>query len=132
MADRNRRFTLAAIALPLLLVAMSGMAHAATFTVSNTLDSGVGSLRDAIRSANAAPTETSTINFSVSGTITLSSELPAVANTSPGSLTIDGSGQAITVDGNGFRPEVRRIMRARPQGCGPRVSGYRYSLWTKF
>jgi len=33
------------------------------------------------------------------GTITLGSPLPTIVNTSPGSLTIDGSGQAITVDG---------------------------------
>jgi hypothetical protein len=35
----------------------------------------------------------------VSGTITLGSPLPAIANSSPGSLTIDGSGRSITVDG---------------------------------
>ena len=102
MAHRNRRFTIAAVALPLLFLVMSGMARAATFTVTNTGDSNVpgsGSLRDAINSANATPTVANTINFSVSGTITLGSTLPAIANTSPGSLTIDGSGQAITVDG---------------------------------
>ena len=38
----------------------------------------------------------------MTGTITLTSELPAITNTSPGSLTIDGSGQAITVDGAGM------------------------------
>ena len=46
-----------------------------------------------------AGTGTDTIEFSVTGTITLTSELPAITNTSPGSLTIDGSGQSITVDG---------------------------------
>jgi len=37
-----------------------------------------------------------TIDFSVSGTITLNSELPAVADT----LTIDGSGESVIVSGN--------------------------------
>jgi hypothetical protein len=78
---------------------MSGLARAAIFTVVNTNDTGSGSLRDAINSANAAPTVANTINFSVSGTITLGSVLPTIVNTSPGSLTIDGSGQSITIDG---------------------------------
>jgi hypothetical protein len=99
MADRNRRFTPAAVAMPLLFLAMSGLARAATITVSNTNDSGMGSLRAAITTANTTPTVATTVNFSVSGTITLLSALPEITNTSPGSLTIDGSGQAITVDG---------------------------------
>ena len=104
MADRNRRFRVAAIALPLLLVAMPGFSRATPFTVNTTADTGAGSLRAAITSANAAPTVPNTINFNVSGTITLGSSLPAIANTSPGSLTIDGSGQSITVDGaNSFQ-----------------------------
>lgn len=99
MADRNPRYALAAIALPVLFLAMSGLARATTFTVTNTNDTGMGSLRDAINSANAATTIANTINFNVSGTITLGSTLPTIVNTSPGSLTIDGSGQTITVDG---------------------------------
>jgi len=99
MADRNRRFSLAAIALPLFFVMMSGLGRAATITVTNTHDTGSGSLRDAITTANSAPTTAYTINFNVSGTITLGSSLPTIANTSPGSLTIDGSGHAITLDG---------------------------------
>ena len=91
MADRIRRVALAAIALPLLFLMMSGLARAATLTVTNTLDSGAGSLRAQILAAASGDT----INFSVSGTITLASSLPAIAI----SLTIDGSGQAITVDG---------------------------------
>ena len=71
----------------------------ATFTVTNTNDSGTGSLRAAIASASAVPTLASTINFSVSGTITLASPLPAIAIPRPGSLTIDGSGQSVAVDG---------------------------------
>jgi hypothetical protein len=44
MAGSNRRFALV-VALPFLSLAMSGMARAATYTVTNTLDSGTGSIR---------------------------------------------------------------------------------------
>jgi hypothetical protein len=90
-------------------------------TVNNTTDpastsgNGFCTLREAINNANAASdtsggdcapgTGTDTIKFSVSGTITLvQGTLPAIANSSPGSLTIDGSGQTIAIDGaNSFR-----------------------------
>jgi predicted outer membrane repeat protein len=99
MASLTRRFALAATALAFLLLVMPALASA-TITVTNTNDTGAGSLRAAITTANGSPTVATTINFSVSGTITLGSALPAIANSSPnGSLTIDGSGQAITVYG---------------------------------
>jgi CSLREA domain-containing protein len=82
-----------------------------TITVNTTDDPGTSaecSLRAAINNANdetfdsnstcAAGTGTDTIIFSVSGTITLGSTLPAIENT----LTLDGSGQTITVDGAGL------------------------------
>ena len=108
---------LRSVYLPFVLVATIMMtsasaARATSYTVNATDDtSGAGncSLRDAINAANGTPTSTSTcttpgtgtdtIQFSVTGTITLNSALPVIANTSPGSLTIDGSGQAITLDG---------------------------------
>ena len=86
-------------------------------TVNNTTDpastsgNGFCTLREAINNANAksdtsggdcaAGSGTDIIIFSVSGTITLGTNgtLPAIANTSPGSLTIDSNGQTITVDG---------------------------------
>ena len=56
MADRNRRFALAAIALPSLLLAMAGLARAAIITVTTLADptgaSGTCSLRQAITNAN--------------------------------------------------------------------------------
>jgi predicted outer membrane repeat protein len=72
-------------------------------TTADPGSAGVCALRDAITAANtqvavngcAAGTGTDSITFSVSGTITLSSALPAIANAYPGSLTIDGSGQTI-------------------------------------
>ncbi len=72
-------------------------AQAATFVVANVGDSGSGSLRQAIADANAA-SGSDTITFSVSGTITLASPLPSIADTA--GLTIDGTGRVVTVSGN--------------------------------
>lgn len=67
-------------------------AGAAPFTVSNTNDAGVGSLRQAITDANTAG-GTNTVMFAIPGvgahTITLASQLPAIS----GALTIDGYSQ---------------------------------------
>jgi len=64
----------------------------ATLTVTNTNDSGAGSLRQAITDAVAGDT----ITFSVTGTITLASELAINQN-----LTIQGPGvNALTISGN--------------------------------
>jgi hypothetical protein len=82
MAVRNRRFTCAAVALPILLLAMAGWTRAATIVV-NTLDSGsepfpLCTLEDAVVAANTqtatggCPAGTGfddTILFSVTGTI---------------------------------------------------------------
>jgi hypothetical protein len=70
--------------------------YAATFNVSTLTDSGPGSLRQAILDANAAPGN-DTITFSVTGTITLTANLPEVTDNTafigPGTnlLTISGS-----------------------------------------
>jgi CSLREA domain-containing protein len=103
---------------PICLVLSQSKLHAGgnTMTVNNLTDpastsgNGFCTLREAIDNANAASdtsggdcaagTGTDTINFSVSGKITLTSTLPAIANSSPGSLTIDGTGQTITIDGD--------------------------------
>ena len=77
-----------------LLVAALGAvsaAQAATFTVTNLDDSGPGSLRDAIAQANATP-DADTINFAVTGTITLTS----------GSLPIEGG--PLTIGGPNLNP----------------------------
>jgi uncharacterized repeat protein (TIGR01451 family) len=68
------------------------VAVAMTFLVSNTLDSGGGSLRQAILDANGNP-GADTINFSIGGpaphTINLLSALPAITET----VTINGTSQ---------------------------------------
>ena len=99
MTDRDWRSTLAAIALPFLFLVMSGLARAATFTVTNTADSGGGSLRAAIAAANAAG-GANNIDFSVTGTISLLSTLPTITDSG---LTITGptGSPGITIDGGG-------------------------------
>src|SRR4051812_26014553 len=76
-----------------LVCAVGISTRADIITVTNTNDSGPGSLRQALADAN----DSDTINFAVSGTISLtSSEL--LVNTS---LTISGPGAGVlTVDGN--------------------------------
>ena len=73
-----------------------GTAHAATFTVTSTADAGPGTLRDAVDLANAAP-GADTINFAVTGTITLTTGAIRILD----ALTIQGPGAAnLTIDGN--------------------------------
>jgi len=59
----------------------------ATYTVTNTLDSGAGSLRVALASANATATVDDVINITATGTLTLISTL-SVTDT----VTINGPG----------------------------------------
>jgi hypothetical protein len=77
--------------------AWPGEAHASGGYVVTTLDDdGTGSLREAITLANADE-GADTITFSVTGTITLLSQLPAIDDT----LTISGPGAAnLTISGN--------------------------------
>lgn len=65
------------------------------FTVSNLNDSGAGSLRAAISAANADSSASSTIQFTVNGTITLTADLPTITH----SLTIDGASAPTHVSG---------------------------------
>ena len=89
------------------------VAHAASLIVNSTADNltagdGFCTLREAITNANSdsdttsgdcvAGTGNDRITFSVSGTITLASTLPAISD--PAGLTIDGAAQSITISGN--------------------------------
>ncbi len=85
-------FRLAAVAVVLLCLPPV-TAHADVVTVTNTNDSGVGSLRQALSVVN----DGDTINFAVNGTITLTSGELLVND----SITISGPGTAnLAVDGN--------------------------------
>jgi parallel beta-helix repeat protein len=72
------------LGLILALIVLDSQAMAATYRVTNLNDSGSGSLRAAIISANAL--KGSTVAFGVSGTINLSSALPDITN----QMTIEG------------------------------------------
>ena len=78
-----------------ILLSCGMAASAATFTVTNTADSGAGSLRQAITDANGGGAGPHTIVFDIPGsgvqTIALSSSLPT--GTVSGGLTIDGTTQ---------------------------------------
>lgn len=63
-----------------------GLTHASVFSVINTNDGGVGSLRQAISDVNANLSSPHTINISIAGTITLGSNLPTISK----SVTING------------------------------------------
>jgi HYR domain-containing protein len=86
---RQLRFPTAVVAIAAVTVVVATPARAATFAVTNTNDSGPGSLRQAVLDANVAPGP-DTITFGVSGTIGLTSGRIGVN----GPLTIDGSGAA--------------------------------------
>jgi autotransporter passenger strand-loop-strand repeat protein len=75
-----------------------------TFTVTNLNDSGAGSLRAAITALNSAsPGSANTIDFSVSGTITLASGLPTIVNAVSivASGTTAGSAPTVGINFNG-------------------------------
>jgi hypothetical protein len=79
-----------------LAAAGAASVHAATFTVTNLNNGGPGSLRQAVLDANAAP-GADTINFSVSGTIVLTSGQLGITD----ALTIVGPGAGnLTISGN--------------------------------
>ncbi len=102
---RRKGFWILALVLALALapLPMTHIAWAATYTVTNTNDSGLGSLRQAIIGANSHPGP-DTINFNISGcgavcTIQPNSALPSLSG---GGTTIDGytqPGAAAATDG---------------------------------
>ena len=117
MADRNRAFTLAVIALPFLFLATSGLARANTITVDTTSGGhvvGHCSLEDAVVAADTQATPVGstcaagtlnddTIEFSVNGTIAIAATM-IVTDTQ---LEIDGPALGISISGSG----TTQIMR---------------------
>lgn len=93
-----------------LAAASASIASAASLVVNTTGDTDNGgdsvcSLREAITAANSDANYhectgsgfgAETITFSVSGTITLGTALPTISD----SVTVDGSGQSVTISGN--------------------------------
>jgi hypothetical protein len=80
-------------AMTIAVLVLATVAHAATFRVTTTTDNVAGSLREAIRGANATGGP-DTIRFEIPGqgphTLTPTRDLPAVSDT----VTIDGFSQA--------------------------------------
>ncbi|MCQ3936571.1 MAG: hypothetical protein DPW18_05935 [Chloroflexi bacterium] len=116
-AQMVRKFYRLLSALLLVSILLAGQtpppAYAAGYVVNsladNTTDDAFCTLREAILAANndaayngdcgAGSGADDTITFSVSGIITLGSTLPNIVS-GQGALTIDGSGQSITISGN--------------------------------
>ncbi|MCA0232656.1 MAG: hypothetical protein LCH91_19465 [Bacteroidetes bacterium] len=103
-ARQNARIMKCATLLLLLWAIIVGRVHANTFTVSNTNDTGAGSLRQAILDANADASATAQnphqINFSVplGSTITVSRPFLVVTN----HVSINGRGvNGLTISGGG-------------------------------
>ncbi|HEU5101811.1 MAG TPA: right-handed parallel beta-helix repeat-containing protein, partial [Roseiflexaceae bacterium] len=114
----RRLCLLALLALLAAFAPLAGPAQAASFVVTSFLDSGAGTLRQAIIDANASAGP-DTITFSAAGTINLNSPLPALTG---GSITIDG-----TVPAGGTLPNVeirgQGVTATRGAGIMIRSSG---------
>jgi hypothetical protein len=96
--------------------------HAATVTVINTNDDGPGSLRQALRSAN----DGDTINFAVTGTITLTSGgLPVNKN-----VTISGPGNdQLSIDGNQAALVLGVFPEKTAEISGLTISNAQTGIW---
>lgn len=102
LANEAKRGVLMAIAALAVCVAalalMASPARAADFMVTNTNDSGAGSLREAVGFANAnAEADTITFDLPANSVVTLSSQIEFTASQK---TTVDGGG-GVTVSGGG-------------------------------
>jgi hypothetical protein len=133
MAGSNRRYTLAAIALPFLFVAMSGMARATTIFVNTTsglggfFSSPVCTLPDAIEAANSGfpvagcpgGSGDDVIVIGLTGTIfvdagnlplTISDPVLQITTFGDGPVVIDGSAKAGTDGGTMFVSSLSKFL----------------------
>src|ERR1700676_308806 len=147
MADRNRRYTFAAIALPFLLIAMAGLARANTIIVT-TRDAGTQpfplcTLEDAVLAANtqtihggclAGTGNNDTIKFIVTGTIFPDNTLTinnsneqlsllgptfGCAGTGPCGITIDGLHNKLLIDAEGKVLDLENLTLADGASFAP-------------
>ncbi len=138
---RAARIIIAASIALVPVAVLSSTAEAASYTVTNTSDDGSsGTLRWAITQANSSA-GADTIDFAngVTGTITLTSDLPSITD----DLTITGPGESsLTIDGNSlYRPFTIRtsgksltishmsLTRGTGVGFGPNQGSL---LWNEY
>ena len=102
----------------------------ATFTVTNTLDTGAGSLREAINNANANGAGLDTINFNIAGTgihtINLGSALSVqgavtIDATTDNSFAANGNRPAIVLNGGGM---VQDGIQLYTNSSGSTIRGF--------
>jgi hypothetical protein len=121
-----RRMILSLVVMATML-SMTGSAWAVTFTVTNTNDSGAGSLRQAILDANASP-GADTIDVTATGTINLQSPLPPLSTDM--TITAPGADELTVRRDSGGEYGIFVI----PSGATVSISGLTisngYALWT--
>lgn len=122
----SRRVCLSVLCLAAFGLSATG-ARGATCAVTTTADSGAGSLRACLSGlSTGTAVDTNAVTFSVTGTISLASALPTIANgvtiTGPGAnqLTIDGGGavQLLTVNGSGISVSITGLTFANGKASG--------------
>ena len=91
----------------------------AVFSVDNLNDSGAGSLREAITSANLSINTPDEITFSVNGTINTASQLPSISD----ALTITGPGANLLTINAGGASRVMSITSGTVNVSGLTLTG---------
>jgi Bacterial Ig-like domain (group 3) len=117
---RTHARSFAATTLVALLVMAGSAAHAAPFTVANTNNTGVGSLRQAIIDSNTASPGPNTIDFTAAGTVNVASALPAISVP----VTINGySAPLASVNTNAFGAADNAVLTFILNGGGLAFDG---------
>ena len=96
----------------LFAVGATALSAQTTFTITNTNDSGTGSLREAITMANSTAGD-DTIQFGTTGTISLQTALPVITE----NITIDGPGRtSLIIERNSGAASDFRIFETNTIG----------------